>query len=228
MRKIVAAVFVSLDGVMQAPGGPQEDPSGGFEHGGWVFHWFDEQVGPAVDEGFAQGIDLLLGRTTYDIFASHWPHVVTDPQAEGYDEGSARIAEAFDRVTKYVATHTPATLGWKNTEWLGEDVVARLRELKKQDGPMLLIQGSSRLIQQLLAADLIDEFRLLVFPLLLGRGKRLFGDGAMPGTLRLTRSSTSRNGVLILNYERAGDLQTGSFARAEPSEAELERRQRME
>lgn len=227
MRRIVAATFVSLDGVMQAPGGPEEDTKGGFRHGGWTVNYFDEAVGAVIGEAFQQAFDLLLGRRTYDIFAAHWLHVTTDPAAEGYDEGSAQIAESFDRVTKYVATHSPGTLGWKNTEWLGEDVVARLAELKQQDGPTLLIQGSSDLIQQLLAADLIDEFRLLVFPLVLGAGKRLFGDGTLPGSFRVTRSSASLSGVLMVNYERDGELKTGSFALAEPSEAEKQRRAAM-
>ena len=217
MRKIVAAAFVSLDGVIQAPGGPDEDPSG-FEHGGWVFPHFDEEVGAAVDEGFAQGFDLLLGRRTYDIFAAHWPRVPTDPAAAHYDEGSAGIARTFNAVTKYVATHSPDTLSWENTEWLGGDVIARLRELKKCDGPMLLTQGSSDLIQQLLAADLIDELRLLVFPLVLGKGKRLFGEGAIPAALRLTRSSATPSGVIVANYERAGEVRTGSFALPEPDQ----------
>lgn len=225
MRRIVTAAFVSLDGVMQAPGGPQEDPSGGFRHGGWTFPYFDEAVGAAVGEGFAQGFDLLLGRRTYDIFAAHWPHVATDPAAPTYDEGSAGIAATFNGVTKYVATHAPDTLSWENSEWLGEDVVERLKELKKGDGPMLLTQGSSELIQELLAADLIDEFRLLVFPLVLGSGKRLFGEGTLPAAFRLTRSHSTPSGVLIASYERAGAVKTGSFALENPSEAELERRE---
>lgn len=226
MRRIVTAAFVSLDGVMQAPGGPQEDPSGGFRHGGWTFPYFDEAVGAAIGEGFAQGFDLLLGRRTYDIFAAHWPHVATDPAAPTYDEGSAGIAATFNAVTKYVATHAPDTLSWENSEWLGEDVVERLKEVKKCDGPMLLTQGSSELIQELLAADLIDEFRLLVYPLVLGRGKRLFGEGTLPAAFRLTRSHSTPNGVLIASYERAGAVNTGSFALENPSEAELERRER--
>lgn len=227
MRRIVAATFVSLDGVMQAPGGPQEDTTGGFRHGGWTVNYFDEAVGAVIGEAFQQPFDLLLGRRTYDIFAAHWPHVATDPAADGYDEGSAQIAESFDRVTKYVATHSPGTLDWKNTEWLGENVVARLTDLKKQDGPTLLIQGSSDLIQQLLAADLIDEFSLLVFPLVLGEGKRLFGDGTLPGSFRVTRSLASPSGVMMAGYVRDGALSTGSFALAEPSEAEKARRAAM-
>ena len=202
MRKIKAATFVSLDGVMQAPGGPKEDPSGGFAYGGWMFHYADETTGKAVGETFDKPFDLLLGRRTYDIFAAYWPNAPKDHP----------IAKSFNAVTKYVATHEPATLAWRNTEWLGRDPLAALRELKKQDGPDLLIQGSSDLIQQLLGADLIDEIRLMVFPLLLGKGKRLFGEGTVPAALKLTGSQTSSTGVVIAAYERGGEIRTGSFA----------------
>ncbi|MFD2261543.1 dihydrofolate reductase family protein [Lacibacterium aquatile] len=211
MRKIVAAVFVSLDGVMQAPGGKGEDPSGGFDLEGWTVPLFDEAAGAAIGATIAEPFDLLLGRRTYDIFAGHWPRIGTGPSAENYSEMDAPIADKFNRTTKYVATHTPSTLGWQNSKALGNDVVGALRELKKQDGPMLLIQGSSDLIQTLLAADLIDEFRLMIFPVLLGKGKRLFGTGAMPGTFRLISSTTSPNGILIAYYERAGAVEVGSF-----------------
>ena len=168
MRKIIAATFVSLDGVMQAPGGPEEDPVGGFQFGGWTFHYFDEVAGAAMDEMFSKPFALLLGRRTYDIFAAYWPYQ-KDP-----------IADAFNPATKYVATHRPDTLSWQNTQSLGPDIVATLRRLRQEDGPDLLIQGSGNLIQTLLANGLIDEIRLMIFPLLLGKGKRLFGDGAMP------------------------------------------------
>jgi dihydrofolate reductase len=216
MRKIVAAAFVSLDGVMQAPGGPEEDPAGGFKFGGWTFHHWDDAMGQAMGETFSRPYDLLLGRKTYDIFAAHWPHIENDP-----------IAEAFNRVTKYVATHSPDTLSWQNSQWLGDDVVGSLRELKRQDGPDLLIQGSSVLIQTLLEADLIDEFRLLIFPVVLGSGKRLFGNGAMPAGLKLTGSKTSTTGVIMASYDRAGEVSTGSFQLAEPSAAEIERRKKI-
>jgi dihydrofolate reductase len=213
MRKMVAAAFVSLDGVMQAPGGPEEDPSGGFAHGGWTFPYFDQALGEAMDELFAEPFDLLLGRRTYDIFAAHWPH-----------SGDA-MGAMFTAVTKYVATHRPQTLSWLNSESLGGDPAARLREMKQEDGPKLLIQGSSDLIQTLLAEDLIDEFRLLIFPLVLGPGKRLFGRGALPAAFELTASRAFPTGVLQAVYERAGEVRTGSFALEEPSEAELARRQ---
>ncbi|QEM81839.1 dihydrofolate reductase family protein [Halomonas binhaiensis] len=224
MRNFTVSAFISLDGVVQAPGGPNEDPSGGFDYGGWTTHYADEVIGAAIDESFARPFDLLLGRNTYDIFAAHWPYVETDPSAEGFSEQDASIAELFNRVTKYVATHSPNTLSWQNSQWLGEDVVATLRDLKKEEGPDLWIWGSSRLIQTLLAADLIDEFQLLFYPLVLGKGKRLFDSGTMPAAFELVKSTASPNGVLIATYKRAGEIQIGSFALDPPSEAELERR----
>lgn len=213
MRKIIAATFVSLDGVMQAPGGPQEDPVGGFKFGGWTFHYWDDVMGAAMGETFSKPFALLLGRKTYDIFAAHWPYQKNDP-----------IADSFNAVTKYVATHRPDTLSWQNSQPLGSDVVATLRRMKQEDGPDLLIQGSSELIQTLLANDLVDEISLLIFPLVLGKGKKLFGSGAMPAAFKLTRSQASTTGVLMASYERSGEIKTGSFAPEQPSEAEIERR----
>ena len=212
MRKIIAATFVSLDGVMQAPGGPEEDPVGGFAFGGWTFHYFDEVAGKAMEELFSKPFDLLLGRRTYDIFAAYWPYQ-KDP-----------IADAFNPATKYVATHRPDTLTWQNTKSLGPDIVATLRRLKQEDGPDLLIQGSSELIQTLLANGLIDEVRLMIFPLLLGKGKRLFGDAAMPAAFKLIKSQASSTGVIMATYERGGEIKVGSFASQAPSDAEIERR----
>ncbi|HEV7372881.1 dihydrofolate reductase family protein [Arenibaculum sp.] len=224
MRRIVAAAFVSLDGVMQAPGGPDEDPTGGFAHGGWAAAHWDDAIAAAQAEGFSAPFDLLLGRKTYDIFAAHWPYVEADPAASTFDCLISDIARTFNAATKYVATHSPDTLSWENSRPLGSDVVSALRDLKKGDGPDLLVQGSGVLVQTLLANDLIDEFRLLVYPLVLGRGKRLFGDGTMPAAFRLTRSATSPSGVLIVGYERAGDVIAGSFAPETPSDSEIERR----
>lgn len=212
MRKITAATFVSLDGVMQAPGGPEEDPVGGFKFGGWTFHYFDEVGGAAMGELFSKPFALLLGRRTYDIFAAYWPYQ-NDP-----------IADAFNPATKYVATHRPDTLTWQNTQSLGPDIVATVRRLKQENGPDLLIQGSGNLIQTLLANGLIDEIRLMIFPLLLGKGKRLFGDAAMPAAFKLVKSQTSSTGVIMATYERAGEIEVGSFVTGEPSDAELERR----
>lgn len=202
MRKIRLTAFVSMDGVMQAPGGPDEDRDGGFEHGGWTVSYWDEPMGRFMDRTFDTPFDLLLGRRTYDIFASHWPRVPdSDP-----------IAKSFNTVTKYVATHRPDSLGWRNSEALTPDPAAALRDLKAGSGPDLLVQGSTVLLQTLLAGDLVDEISLLTFPLVLGKGKRLFQGGAMPGAFRLTHSQVSTSGVLLASYERSGEIVTGSFA----------------
>ena len=224
MRRIIAATFLTLDGVMQAPGGPEEDRSGGFAFGGWLAGVDDDEIGEAVGELFGQPYDLLLGRRTYDIFAAYWPFIPTDPEVAGYDPGTAGIAASFNRVTKYVATHRPDSLAWDNTTWLGDDVAATLRDLKRSDGPRLVIQGSSDLIQMLLGHDLIDEFRLIVAPVVLGTGKRLFGTGTLPRGLKSTRSRLTRLGTLIASYEPTGDVKTGTFGADTPSDAEIERR----
>jgi dihydrofolate reductase len=220
MRKIVAGAFVSLDGVMQAPGGPEEDPTGGFKFGGWTAPYWDAVTAEAMGDSFSAPFELLLGRKTYDIFAAHWPYIETAK----VDPLEMEVARLFNQVTKYVATHSPGTLTWQNSQSLGKDVPARLRELKKETGPQLLIQGSSDLIQTLLTHDLIDEFRILIYPLVLGKGKRLFGDGTIPAAFKLTKSAVGTSGVLIATYERAGDIKTGSFAPDKPSLAEIERR----
>jgi dihydrofolate reductase len=227
MRNIMAATFVTLDGVMQAPGGPEEDPSGGFKFGGWLAGLEDDGIGPPLDELFRQPFDLLLGRRTYDIFAAYWPFIATDPAAPGYEPGTAGIASAFNRVTKYVATHRPDSLDWENSQWVGKDPVAGLRDLKQGDGPMLLIQGSSELIHTLLAHDLIDEIRLIVAPLMLGKGKRLFDDGTMPRSLKLVKFGTTERGTLLANYEPAGEVKVGTFGADSPSEVEVERRRKL-
>ena len=215
MRKVLAAVFVSLDGVMQAPGGPEEDPTGGFKHGGWTFNYWDEAMGQSMGAIFGAPFDLLLGRKTYEIFAAHWPYIENDP-----------IADSFNRVTKYVATTSSEPLTWKNSVAI-RDAAAEVAKLKQQDGPTLLIQGSSQLIQTLLANDLIDEFRLLVFPLVLGRGKRLFGEGTIPAALKLVDTKVSTTGVTMSTYQPAGAVTTGSFALEEPTQAEIARREKM-
>lgn len=217
MRQIVAATFLSLDGVMQAPGGRQEDPTGGFSHGGWTFPHWDEATGQRIGEAFGEPFDLLLGRKTYEIFAAHWPYIENHP-----------IADAFNSVTKYVATTSDEPLTWQNSVALRGDVVGELRRLKQQGGPKLLIQGSSVLIQTLLAHDLIDVFELMIFPVLLGKGKRMFGEGTLPVGLKLERSSASRTGVVMSRYRREGDVTTGSFAPGQPSEAEIARRRKIQ
>lgn len=216
MREIVAATFLSLDGVMQAPGGPEEDPTGGFKLGGWIVNYGDEVSHQAVGDIFAEPFDLLLGRRTYEIFAAHWP----------FTQDDAPIADAFNRATKYVASRRGVALDWQNSVSLGDDVVARLTVLKREDGPRLLIQGSGNLIQTLLRHDLIDEIKLMIFPLVLGGGKRLFGDGAMPAAMRLIDGKVSPSGVVIGRYRRDGEVKPGSFAMAEPSKAEIARRRK--
>lgn len=184
MRKLIVAAFVSLDGVMQAPGGPQEDTSGGFTYGGWIVPFAEEVFGQAMQALFSQPFELLLGRRTYDIFADYWPKVKDDTE-------DFSIANLFNSVPKHVATHSPDTLDWHNSHALGADVSAAVRRLKQQDGADLLTQGSADLVQQLLAADLVDELQLLIHPLLLGRGKRLFGTDAAAGAFTLQHSQVS-------------------------------------
>jgi dihydrofolate reductase len=227
MRKIVVGAFISLDGVMQAPGGPEEDPTGGFEHGGWTTAFWDDALTEAMGASFAEPFDLLLGRRTYDIFAAHWPHVERDPETEGFDKLNVDIANRFDASTKYVLTHRPDGLTWKNSRGLGADPVATLREIKKANGPRLLTQGSSELVHLLLANDLVDELRLLIHPVVLGKGKRLFDGTSFPRTLKLVGSKTSPSGTIITTYERAGEVKTGSFAMENPTPAEIERRKNL-
>ena len=217
MRKVIAAAFVSLDGVMQAPGGPTEDPTGGFTQGGWSATYWDEAMGQFMDAMFATPFDLLLGRKTYEIFAAHWP----------YAEEGDPVRVAFDACTKYVATRSDQDFTWMNTTPLRGDVPAQIARLKQEEGPTLLTQGSSELLQTLLAHDLIDAFRLLTFPVVLGSGKKLFGEGAHPLGLTLTSTSVATTGVVISCYERAGAIEMGSFQQAQPSAAEVARQARM-
>jgi len=218
MRRIIASAFVSLDGVMQAPGGPEEDPAGGFELGGWTFPYFDAALGGAMGEIFGRPFDLLLGRKTYDIFAAHWPHV-TDPNDP--------MAATFNQITKYVASRSKPKLAWRNSEWLGADAVAALNRLKAGDGADLMVQGSSDFLQTLWTAGLVDEFAVLTFPVVLAKGKRLFGAGAVPTALKLLTSKAYPTGVIVATYRPAGPVPTGSFQHDEPSEAEVERRAKL-
>ena len=185
MRKVIMGAMVSLDGVMQAPGGPEEDPTRGFELGGWVVPYVDDVFGQAIKEMFGQPFALLLGRRTYEIFAAHWPY------AEGGDDDF--IAKRFNSVTKYVATRSTLELTWTGSVAL-HDAASDVARLKREDGPALLTQGSSNLIQTLLANDLIDEINLFTFPILLGNGKRLFGEGAKPAAFRLVDNKVTRTG----------------------------------
>ncbi|HEY3637851.1 MAG TPA: dihydrofolate reductase family protein [Rhizomicrobium sp.] len=213
MRKITVTTFASLDGIMQAPGGPKEDPTGNFALGGWTAPYFDPELGASMGEIFGKPFALLLGRKTYDIFAAHWPYV-TDPNDP--------IAGLFNGVTKYVASRGTPKLAWQNSHLLGPDVVGALKSLKDEDGPDLLVQGSSDFLQTLWANGLIDEFRVLIFPLVLGHGKKLFGD--FPFGLKLVSAKTYPTGVIVANYRPDGAVKTGDFSLAEPTEAELERR----
>jgi len=222
MRKIVVAAFVSLDGVLQAPGAPEEDPSGGFVHGGWLVPFFDDVLGAVQKKAFSAPFDLLLGRRTYDIFAAHWPEIAAGKGGPDVDEGSLEIARRFDAVTKYVATHRPESLAWQNSRGLGADVVGTLRELRKGDGPILLTQGSSELVHLL-----VDELRVMTFPVTLGKGKRLFDADTAASTLELVESTVSKTGVLVATYARVGPVKTGSYALEEPTPAELERRKKV-
>jgi dihydrofolate reductase len=215
MRRIIGGVFQSLDGVMQAPGGPTEDPTDGFAHGGWMAPMADEQVGQAIEDFFSRPYDLLLGRRTYDIFAAFWPY------AEGE---SVAMGEAFTAANKYVLTRGTQPLLWQNSHRLcGLEEVAAL---KQGDGPDLLIQGSSTIYAGLLAAGLLDQLRLYTFPLVLGQGKRLFGDGTPPVTLKLIDQTVSPGGTVIATYEPAGRVETGSFGQID-SAREQERQRRM-
>jgi len=213
MRRLVAVTQMTLDGVMQAPGGPEEDPSGGFEHGGWSVGYFDDVLGQQVGEAMARPFDLLLGRKTYEIFAAHWP----------FDEGP--IADRMNAATKHVASRTLKSVDWSNSKLIEGDIATAVPELKEHDGPELQVLGSSELLQALIANGLVDELRLWIFPVIAGSGKRLFGDGATPGGLRLVSSATSTSGVIIATYEPAGEIQKGSFAFEEPTELEVQRRE---
>jgi dihydrofolate reductase len=202
MRKLIVAAMTSLDGVMQAPGGPDEDTSGGFAYGGWVWPYADESE-DAMGGLFKRPFELVLGRRTYDIFAGYWPHV---PKGAPHQD----IADLFNGTTKHVATHHPETLEWQNSRALGADITAAMRALKRGDGPDLLTQGSSDLVHQLLATDLVDELRLLVYPVLLGPGKRLFDDHAQASAFKLEASKASSTGVLVTHYVREGQVRTGT------------------
>lgn len=216
MRKLTGAVFQSLDGVMQAPGGPEEDPTSDFRFGGWVQPHWAEEMGPferIIDSEY----DLLLGKRTYDIFSAYWPYNQDIP-----------IGARFQRINKYVLTHSSEPLEWENSSRLSGDTAAAVSELKRSEGRDLLIQGSSTLYVPLLNAGLIDRLVLMTFPLLLGEGKRILDGSEKPGALKLVDSHISSTGVVTTIYEPAGEVRTGTFETKAPSEAELERREKME
>ncbi len=203
MGTLAINTFLTLDGVMQAPGAPTEDPSGGFTHGGWLVPYADPDMGRYITEVFASIDALLLGRKTYEIFAAHWPRV-TDPNDP--------IAAALNRMPKYVASRTLEKVEWHNSSLITGDLVDAVAPLKRRHGREISVQGSSQLAQALIRHDLIDVYRLWFYPVVLGTGKRLFGPGAVPAALTLTRSNTTSTGVVINTYRRAGKPMYGSFA----------------
>jgi dihydrofolate reductase len=200
MRKLIVTTFLTLDGVMQAPGGPGEDDDG-FAFGGWSVNYWDESMGQTMDEFMGKPFDLVLGRKTYDIFAAYWPHA---PEEAG--------AKPLNDATKYVASRSRPTLEWSKSILIEGDAAEGVAALKREDGPELQVHGSGNLIQTLMRHGLVDQYRLWVFPLVIGSGKRLFTDGTFPGALRLVDSSVSTTGVVIGTYEPAGEIVTGSFA----------------
>ena len=200
MRKLSVQTFLTLDGVMQGPGGPGEDDSGGFTHGGWSVKYWDDQMGEVMTRSLSRPFDLLLGRRTYEIFAAHWPRVTDDP-----------TADILNGARKYVASKTLDMVEWQNSTLLKGDVAEAVAKIKNESGPEIQVHGSGNLIQTLMKHGLVDEYRLWVFPVLLGSGKRLFADGTMPGGLKATDTRTSSTGVIMTTYERAGDIEYGTF-----------------
>ena len=218
MRKLTGAVFVSLDGVMQAPGGPEEDPSGGFRFGGWTFPFFDESAqAPLAKFLMEPEYDLLLGKRTYDIFAAYWPFNQDDP-----------IGSKFQRIDKYVLTHSDEPLAWDNSHKISGDTADAVADLKRSEGRDLLIQGSSTLYPPLISAGLIDRLILMRFPVVLGHGKRVFDGSEKPGAFKPVDHFVSDKGVVFTSFEPAGEVPTGTFETKPPSEEELERRSKIE
>ncbi|HET6694263.1 MAG TPA: dihydrofolate reductase family protein [Pedococcus sp.] len=201
MRKLIVSTFLTLDGVMQAPGGPEEDDSGGFAHGGWSVTYWDDRMGEVMGAAMSVPFDLVLGRKTYDIFAAYWPHA-------SEEQGAKPLNDA----TKHVASRSRPTLEWRNSVLIEGDAAEGIASLKEQDGPELQVHGSGNLVQTLLRHGLVDEYRLWSFPVVIGSGKRLFADGTVPAALRLVDSQVSTTGVVMGRYEPAGEIVTGSFA----------------
>ena len=217
MRKLVVLEFISLDGVMQAPGGPDEDPSGGFSRGGWIAPYFDDDLGGMATKQLNGPFAILLGRKTYEIFASYWPSA----------DARNPFTGPFNSAKKYVASRTLQKLDWSNSELIKGDVAKEIKKLKEQAGPELHVYGSGNLLQTLLKHDLVDELRLKIFPITLGSGKRLFAEGALPARFDLIESGISKKGVIVATYARAGDVKTGPIEQEVPSEAELVRREKL-
>ena len=216
MRRIVGAAFVTLDGVMQGPGGPSEDPTGGFRFSGWLPPVGDDGIEHKIAELFGRPFDLLLGRRTYDIFAAYWPYA---------GDEMAAIRDPFNNCTKYVVTHSEAPLEWNNSQRIA--TIEALRQIKRADGPDIVVQGSSTLYPQLLEAGLLDELTLMISPVVLGEGKRLFGGGTPPRTFKLTDHHVSEGGNIIATYQPAGPVEIGSYVTNEPSAREQERQAAM-
>src|SRR5688572_1690346 len=219
MRKIIVGAMVSIDGVMQAPGGPTEDPTNGFKFGGWVMPYFDEAFGEELDRLFKENFDLLLGRKTYEIFAAYWPYYDEDAPDGG-------IAKRFNEIRKYAVSRS----GEVDTSWAGSVLlrdIAGVKRLKEEDGPNLVTQGSTELVHALLANDLVDAMSIFTLPLVLGGGKKLFADGSAPHSFKLTRSRVSPNGLIAGHYEREGEIRIGDTAFDSPSEREIARQERM-
>ncbi|PST84298.1 riboflavin biosynthesis protein RibD [Pedobacter yulinensis] len=214
MRKIIVTTFMTMDGVLQSPGGPDEDRTGGFEWGGWQFTYADAISGQAIAKIMSEPFDLLLGRRTYEIFAAHWPYLDDE------------IARKFNRTNKYVVSTTLETLSWKNSTLIGSKVVDALKALKEEDGPDLLVHGSSRLVQTLFANQLVDVLHIWTNPLTLGKGKRLFAEGTPVQEWTLADAKISTTGVIMATYLPGGDVHPGSYVPLEPSQAELERREK--
>lgn len=198
MRKIIVLSFITLDGVMQAPGGPEEDTSGGFKYGGWTVPYFDESLGKVMEKQMSKPFELLLGRKTFEIFASYWPQ---------HEENWPGINKA----TKYVASNTLSASEWENSVFLNGNIVDEIKKLKQQDGYDLQVHGSGNFIQTLLKHDLVDEFWLKIFPITLGEGKRLFGECTIPANFKLIEGEVMSSGVIVASYSRDGDVKTGSF-----------------
>lgn len=208
MRRLIVAEHISLDGVIQSPGAAEEDPSGDFRLGGWTVPYANEAIGQNLQDMFSQPFELLLGRRTYDIWAPYWPRV-------GAESPAHAIANLFNSAPKHVATHRPDSLDWENSHALEGDLADAIRTLKQQGGANLLTWGSADMVRQLLAAGLVDELRLMIYPVVLGRGKRLFGDNAQPSAFTLAHSINTTGGVLLTHYMRSGEVRTGAFEEVE-------------
>jgi dihydrofolate reductase len=218
MRKLIVLSFITLDGVMQAPGGPEEDPTGGFKHEGWVAGYSDDFLLKVMIKQTSEPFDLLLGRKTYEIFAAYWPYVNAHKNP---------FAAKLNNAKKYVTSKTLTRLDWSNSELIDGDVTKGIKRIKEQDGPEIQVHGSGNLIQTLLKHDLVEELWLKIFPVTLGVGKRLFAEGAIPAGFKLLENGISPSGVIIASYERADEVKTGSLGLETPSEAELARRKRL-